>query len=303
MEIILNSKFFGSLSVEDLGRKVIELGYDGVDVNVREGHPVNPGNAVVALKVAVSRWQEMGLTCPLATAPVDMVDPGSTDAATLYEACAEAGVPRLKLGFWKYAPGDDYWDTVARARGSLEGFAGLSQETNVQTCYQVHSGPNLGSNCAGLMHLIRGFDPRLVGAYPDVGHMALDGEDWDMGFSMVAEYLSIIGAKDAHHAPRKEGELPRYTPKFVKLGDGSIDWDRCVRRTAPRGLRRADFGAHGVRLRRVGHPAGRLCGLHAPQSRGVGGGRRGIPEAGPRQGSDAGQVGLTRRCSRMLPGD
>lgn len=229
MEIILNSKFFDSFSVEELGRKVIELGYDGIDVNVREGHPVNPGNAVGALKEAVGRWQEMGLTCPLATAPVDMVDPGSSDAAALYEACAEAGVPRLKLGFWKYAAGDDYWDTVARARGSLEGFAGLSQETGVQTCYQVHSGANLGSNCAGLMHLIRGFDPRLLGAYPDVGHMALDGEDWDMGFSMVAEYLSIIGAKDAHHAPRQPGEMPRYTPKFVKLGDGSIDWDRCVR--------------------------------------------------------------------------
>lgn len=228
MEIILNSKFFDSFSVEELGCKVIELGYGGVDVNVREGHPVNPGNAIGELKEAVKRWREMGLTCPLATAPVDMVDPESSDAAVLYEACAAAGVPRLKLGFWRYSAGDDYWDAVARARGALEGFALLSQETGVQTCYQVHSGPNLGSNCAGLMHLIRGFDARLVGAYPDVGHMALDGEDWDMGFSMVASHLSIIGAKDAHHAPRRAGELPRYTPKFVKLGDGSIDWDRCV---------------------------------------------------------------------------
>ncbi len=228
MKIILNSKFFGSLSVEELGGKVIELGYDGIDVNVREGHPVNPENAVGALKAAVGRWHEMGLTCPLATAPVDMVDPASSDAPVLYEACAEAGVPRLKLGFWKYSAGDDYWDAVGRARGALEGFARLSERTGVQTCYQVHSGPNLGSNCAGLMHLIRGFDARLVGAYPDTGHMALDGEDWDMGFSMVAEHLSIVGAKDAHHAPRQPGELPRYTPKFVKLGDGSVDWDRCV---------------------------------------------------------------------------
>ena len=106
----------------------------------------------------------------------------------------------------------------------------------MQTCYQVHSGPNLGSNCAGLLHLIQGFEARLIGAYPDVGHMALDGEDWDMGFSMLAGYLSIVGAKDAHHAPRAAGELPRYTPKFVKLGDGSIDWERCIR-----ALRRVGF--------------------------------------------------------------
>ena len=228
MDIILNSKFFGSLSVEGLGRKVIELGYDGIDVNVRDSHPVNPDNAVDALKAAVGHWNELGLGCPLATAPVDMVDPTSTVAARLYEACGLAGVPRLKLGFWKYSAGDDYWDAVSRARSAIEGFARLSEQTGVQTCYQVHSGPNLGSNCAGLMHLIQGFDPRLVGAYPDIGHMALDGEDWDMGFAMVADHLSIIGAKDAHHAPRREGELPRYVPKFVKLGDGSVDWERCL---------------------------------------------------------------------------
>ena len=58
--------------------------------------------------------------------------------------------------------------------------------------------------------------------------MALDGEDWDMGFAIVADHLSIIGAKDAHHAPRPSGELPRYVPKFVKLGDGSVDWERCL---------------------------------------------------------------------------
>ncbi len=228
MNIILNSKFFGALTVEGLGRKVAELGYDGIDVNVREGHPVNPCNAVHTLPAAARLWADMGIAFPLATAPVDMVDPASPEAARLYEACARAGVPRLKLGFWRFSKGDRYWDAVSRARDALEGFARLSEQWGVQTCYQVHSGPNLGSNCAGLMHLIHGFDARLVGAYPDTGHMALDGEDWDMGFAMLEGRLSIIGAKDARHAPRPPGETPRYTPKFVKLGDGSIDWDRCI---------------------------------------------------------------------------
>ena len=98
----------------------------------------------------------------------------------------------------------------------------------MQTCYQVHSGPNLGSNCAGLMHLIKGFDPQHVGAYPDTGHLALDGEDWDMGFAMVREHLSIVGIKDAHHAPQSAGQVPPYISRFVKLGSGSVDWHRCL---------------------------------------------------------------------------
>ena len=34
MDIILNSKFFGALSVEQLGIKVLDLGYDGLDINI-----------------------------------------------------------------------------------------------------------------------------------------------------------------------------------------------------------------------------------------------------------------------------
>ena len=32
MEIVLNSKFFAHLSIEQLGEKAIELGYDGIDI-------------------------------------------------------------------------------------------------------------------------------------------------------------------------------------------------------------------------------------------------------------------------------
>lgn len=228
MEIVLNSKFFAGLSVEQLGRKAAELGYDGIDVNVRPGHVVDPANAAIALPEAVKHWQQQGLACPLATAPVGFVDPRNPEAESLYSACEEAGIPRLKIGFWRFIPGGEYWRAIDAARAALEGFARLSQRHGVQTCYQVHSGPNLGSNCAGLMHLIRGFDPQHVGAYPDTGHLALDGEDWDMGFAMVREHLSIVGIKDAHHAPQSAGQVPPYISRFVKLGSGSVDWHRCL---------------------------------------------------------------------------
>ena len=48
MEIVLNSKFFTELSVEQLGEKAIELGYDGVDICVRPGHPIHVDNVTEA---------------------------------------------------------------------------------------------------------------------------------------------------------------------------------------------------------------------------------------------------------------
>jgi sugar phosphate isomerase/epimerase len=117
---------------------------------------------------------------------------------------------------------------VEVARRALAGFARVGERYGVQTVYQVHSGPVLGSNCAGLMHLLHGLDPRWVGAYPDLGHMVLDGEDYPMGLAMVQEYLSIVAVKDAYHAPQPAGSEPPFLPRFVPLGRGAVNWRRAL---------------------------------------------------------------------------
>jgi sugar phosphate isomerase/epimerase len=169
----------------------------------------------------------MGMTCPMATAPVDFSDPAAPGAEAMYAGCAAAGVKRLKVGFWRFRDGDDYWQLVERARESLAKFVKFGERYHIQTCYQVHSGQCLGSNCAGLMHLIHGFDPSLIGAYPDFGHMALDGEDYGMGLAMVRDHLSIIGIKDALHAPQPGAEPP-FVPCFVPVGKGVVNWRRAL---------------------------------------------------------------------------
>ena len=107
MKIILNSKFFSELSVERLGEKAAELGYDGIDLNIRPGHSVDPDNVTEVLPGAIKVWEGQGLVCPLATAPVTMTDPQAPEVERMYAACAEAGVPRIKIAFWKFAE-DDY---------------------------------------------------------------------------------------------------------------------------------------------------------------------------------------------------
>ncbi len=225
MEIVLNSKFFTELSVEQLGEKAIELGYDGVDICVRPGHPIHVDNVIEALPKAMKVWRGQHLTCPLATAATDITNPNAPEVERLYAACAAAGIPRLKIGFWRFNEEDDYWQVIDAARRELEEFDAFSEKYGVQTCYQIHSGPCIGSNCAGLMHLIRGFDPQHIGAYPDPGHLALDGEDWAMGLAMVGDYLSIVGIKDALYLPQPD-RTPPYVPCFVKVGDGCVDWQR-----------------------------------------------------------------------------
>jgi sugar phosphate isomerase/epimerase len=228
MELILNSKFFDDLPAEALGRKAKALGYTGLDLCVRPGHPVHLDNVAVALPQAARIWQDQGVSVPLVSAPVHFNNPDVPAAEALYAACAAASVPRIKIGYWYFTPGDDYWDVLQKARDSLAGFARLSEKYQIQTCCHIHSGLCIGSNCAGLMQLLQGFDPVLVGAYPDFGHMALDGEDMAMGLAMIRSYLCCVGIKDAFHAPQKEGSVPPYVPIFTSMGNGSVDWRRAI---------------------------------------------------------------------------
>lgn len=229
MKVVLFTKFNETWDAQELGEYLTSVGYDGIDLPVRYGYYFNPENVRETLPEAVRVWSDMGLTCELISTETNLIDLANRDSLAIYEAAAEAGVPIVKIGFFRHSPGEDYWEKVSAARQALEGFARLSERTGVKTVYQTHSGACLGSNCAGIMHLLHSLDPKWVGAHVDGGHIAINGEDIEMGLAMCRDYLTVIGAKDARHVPDKRPNRPApYGPAFVFLGHGAAHWRRLL---------------------------------------------------------------------------
>lgn len=224
MKIIYFSKYDQELSIEKLGEKIGKLGFDGIDLAVRPGHPVNPENVNEILPKAQSIWNSQGVEASLVSANFDFLNSNMSEAKQLYGACNEAGIKWIKIGYWKYRRNQNYWEEVDRIREALKGFEKLSKKYKVKTCYHTHSGSFYGSNCAGLTHLIKGFNPEYVGAYVDTGHLVLDGEKYDMGLAMIKDYLSVVGLKDALYAKDEESGEFINKPKFVPLGKGLVPW-------------------------------------------------------------------------------
>jgi sugar phosphate isomerase/epimerase len=227
MDIVLNSKFFSELSPAELGEKIKAFGYDGVDPCIRPGHPVTFDNVDKALPAATRVWKDQGVVCPMVSAPIDFNDATLPEAERLYAACGASGIPLMKMGYFRYHEGDDYWSRIDDVRKALDSFQHLGEKHGVKTLCHTHSGPFFGSNCSGLMHLLKGFDPRYTGAYVDFGHLALDGEDMAMGLGIVRDYLSAIGIKDAFHAHQPD-QTPSYIPQFTATGEGSVNWRRAL---------------------------------------------------------------------------
>jgi len=229
MQIIRFTKFWNHLNVHDLGQKAQTLGYDGLDLAVRDGHAINPKNVFSDLAAAVQSWKDAGIECSMLSAGTSFTDPTDPETINMFEAAAMAGVPRIKIGYFTYTLGDVFNELWTHGRRMLEGFEKLSQSTGVQTLYHTHSGRCLGSNCAGLRHLLEGYDPVHIGAYVDLGHLAINGEDVQMGLPMLRDRLSVVGAKDAHHIrdPRPQARAA-FVDKFVLLGQGAAEWPEAI---------------------------------------------------------------------------
>lgn len=229
MQLVRFTKFWDDLDVRRLGERARDLGYDGLDLAVRDGHAITPANVTKELPDAVRAWRDLGVDCPMISSSTDLIDPDATDAVTLFEAAAAAGVPRIKIGYFKFSSGTSFEELWSLARRRLEGFEQLSRRTGVQTLYHTHSGQCLGSNCAGMRHLLQDYDPQQVGAYVDLGHLAINGEDVQIGLAMLRDRLSAIGGKDARHFPdERPDRRARFADGFVLLGQGAAEWPEAI---------------------------------------------------------------------------
>ncbi|MGQ9731946.1 MAG: sugar phosphate isomerase/epimerase family protein [Candidatus Zipacnadales bacterium] len=223
LKYIVFSKHLKDQSIGELIESLQAVEADGVDLAVRPGYPVNPLNVAEALQPAAELIRAAELDIPMVTAPTDLTNISANYVVPLFRACGEAGIELLKLGYWR-APTDNYWAAVDRMKEDIEGFAKLGERYGVKPCLHTHSGMNMGLNAAALMHVLRHFDPLRIGAYIDVGHLAICGEPPALGFAMAAEWLSVVGIKDMERTKTDKGLHTRTVP----VGEGFVDWKATI---------------------------------------------------------------------------
>ena len=231
MRLVMFSKFLKDKDIAGLAATAKELGLEGYDLCVRDGYVVSPANAREMMPRLVQELGRDGLSVAMVTGPIDLVWPDHAAAAPICAAMSESGVRLLKIGyeFLNPAKGEDYWEKVDHIRRGLEGWVRMAQKYDVRVCLHTHSGEpryHMGVNCAALMHLLAGFDPKYVGAYLDPGHMAVDGEPFSYGVSMVRKYLAIVALKDVLLFREDRGDEGGEGRQWVTAGKGCVAWSK-----------------------------------------------------------------------------
>ena len=224
-KLILFSKLFKDMQVDELITLAHDVRVDGFDLCVRPGYPINPDNAGVKLVEAVKSFRQAGLDVPMVTGNFDLLLPDHPTAEPILSAMDQADVRLIKLGYFIFDPiTQDYWKEVDHIRQAFEHWTRLAQRYNVRICYHTHCNRCMGLNAGTLAHLLRGFDPQYIGAYLDPCHLAIEGEEFAYALAIMKDYLSIMGLKEILITRAECKDHGIKATHMVPAGEGLVDW-------------------------------------------------------------------------------
>jgi sugar phosphate isomerase/epimerase len=230
MEKILFSVFTKpwKMGIDALGEFVARLGFDGIELPVRDGYPVEPGQ-VERLPQAVRQLAGYGVKVFSIAGP--------TDEKTL-AACAEAGVPVIRVMAGIDETG--YMASEARTRREFDHLRPLLERYRIKIGVQNHSG-RFVANAMGLRHLLEGYDPQYIAAVWDAAHNALNGEEPELALDIIWPHLCMVNLKNAYWMRKNEvgADGAAWEPYWTSGRQGLASWPRVaaeLKRRSYRGM-------------------------------------------------------------------
>lgn len=216
------TKPWKSLPLPELAGHIKSLGFDLIELPVRDGFQVEPEHIERDLPAAVKLLGEHGIRVLNVTAALPL------DDERLYRACDAAGVKMNRVMFWQRDM--DYWAAEAEARRRLDAALPFCERYDLQIGVQNHSGKFVPVNEMGAYHLLKDYDPRYVAAVWDPAHNALEGMDSDAALDILAPYLCVVNLKNAYWrcVSGPEAAAAEWKIYWTSGAQGRASWSRVV---------------------------------------------------------------------------
>jgi sugar phosphate isomerase/epimerase len=216
------TKPWSGLPGDELGRLVAGLGFTGAEVPVRDTAYVTPSIAEAELPKFTAQLRSEG---------VEPISIASDLSESAFAACAEAGVPLIRI-MADLGP-DGYAASVRRTRELLEKTAGLTEQYGVQVGVQPHHG-HFVSSSLGVLQLLDGLPRERFLVIWDAAHDALAGDDPAVTLDLVSDRLGIVNLKNVTYlATTPTDDLGgSWKPHFVQAEDGLSNWSAVFRQLA-----------------------------------------------------------------------
>jgi L-ribulose-5-phosphate 3-epimerase len=223
LKICVFSKHFQWTGVKEAAAIAKDLGFDGVDLTVRNGGHVAPERAETELPAAVEAVHGAGLEVPMIT--TDITSAATPHAETVLTAASRLGIRHYRWGGLKYRPDKGIAEQLNALKPGMKALADLNKQYRICGMYHTHSGPGLvGAPIWDLWTMFQGLDPRWIGINYDIGHATVEGGygGWIDSSRLVRDSMSGIALKDFKWAQNARGAT--YHDPFDKSLSAAGAW-------------------------------------------------------------------------------
>jgi sugar phosphate isomerase/epimerase len=235
------SKHLQWLNWEQMAETAAQLGFDGIDVTVRDGGHVLPERVKEDLPKVARIVRKAGLDIPMITAGI--MDIHSPHAEAIIRTASEVGIHRYRWGWFSWSDTAkepdlsnfhaslgkasailiDIPGRLAELKKRVAELAELNQKFNVCAMYHNHSGSMVGASVWDLWVLLKDFDPRWVSSNFDIGHATVEGGlgGWINSTRLMTPFIRGTAIKDFKWERNAKGE---WEPQWCPLGEGMVNF-------------------------------------------------------------------------------
>jgi sugar phosphate isomerase/epimerase len=214
------SKHFHWTDIRETAELCASLGFQGVDLTVRDGGHVLPERVEEDLPKAVELIRKAGLQAPMITTGI--VHRGSPHFEAVLKTMAALKIPRYRWGGFLYKESPGLPEQLAEFKKNVRDLAAMNRKYGVCAMYHTHSGRNqVGASMWDLFMLLKDSDPDLVSANYDIGHATVEGGfgGWLHSTRLLLPFMRGVAVKDFRW---KQNERGAWIPGWCPLGQGMV---------------------------------------------------------------------------------
>jgi sugar phosphate isomerase/epimerase len=224
-KINLFSKHLQFLGYREMAEASAMAGVDGVDLTVRPGGHVLPGNVERDLPLAAKAVRDEGLELVMMTTAI--TDPADPETETVLATASDLGLRYYRMGYYRYDHSLNIEENLSLFRDKMSGLAILNARYGIHGAYQNHAGGYFGAPVWDLWQVIKDMDPQWTGCQYDIRHAVVEGaRSWPLGLELLQDHIRCMVIKDFHWS-MEQGE---WEIKNVPVGHGMVDFEAYFKR-------------------------------------------------------------------------
>lgn len=215
------TKPFCHLSFDELGRRVSELGFDGLEAPIRRGGHVEPSEVPDRLPELVETLKKHSLLIHIMASDVN--DASDVKTEPVLRTAAELGIKFYRMKYFKYDESKPIRPQLNDFRRRLVDLAAMNRELGITALYQNHAGRNyFGAGLWDLHIALREISADEIGVAYDIRHATAEsGMSWPVNFQLLLPQIRSVYVKDFVWAAKKLQNVPlgkgQISPEFFRL--------------------------------------------------------------------------------------